>query len=239
MFTSILAIVTAVVGLAVIIAGVWGAVVLMTQKADTPVPLRYYAVVIATIGIGVGLLGWSATLKRCTQEPQQKKRKGRIRPVGLFGLVSSLSDPGGNATGVNLLMNELVAKQIDVLHEAVPSAAVIGFLVNPINPNTAPDTKDAQVATEGASDALGMSVSLRSRPNLRTAAIRRGVPKAAMSNRSKQRSYSITSSAMASNPGGIVRPSDLETLRLISSSNLADCTTGSSAGRAPPKILPL
>jgi len=65
-----------------------------------------------------------------------------------FGLVSSLSHPGGNATGVNLLMNELVAKQIDVLHEAVPSAAVIGFLVNPINPNTVPDTKDAQVAAE-------------------------------------------------------------------------------------------
>jgi putative ABC transport system substrate-binding protein len=65
-----------------------------------------------------------------------------------FDLVSSLSHPGGNATGVNLLMNELVAKQIDVLHEAVPSAALIGFLVNPINPNTVPDTKDAQVATE-------------------------------------------------------------------------------------------
>ena len=32
MFTTILAIVTAVVGLAVIIAGVWGAVVLITQK---------------------------------------------------------------------------------------------------------------------------------------------------------------------------------------------------------------
>jgi putative ABC transport system substrate-binding protein len=45
-------------------------------------------------------------------------------------------------------MNELVAKQIDVLHEAVPSAAVIGFLVNPINPNTASDTKDVQVAIE-------------------------------------------------------------------------------------------
>src|SRR5262245_25988041 len=51
--------------------------------------------------------------------------------------------------------------------------------------------------------------------------------------------HSITSSAMASNPGGKVSPSDLATLRLISSSNLADCTTGSSAGLAPPKILPL
>jgi hypothetical protein len=51
--------------------------------------------------------------------------------------------------------------------------------------------------------------------------------------------YSITSSAMARTPGGIVRPSDLATLRLISSSNFPDCTTGSSAGRAPLKILPL
>ena len=65
-----------------------------------------------------------------------------------FGLVSSLNHPGGNATGVNMLMNELVAKQIDVLHEAAPGAAVIGFLVNPINPNTVSDTKDAQSAAE-------------------------------------------------------------------------------------------
>jgi putative tryptophan/tyrosine transport system substrate-binding protein len=71
-----------------------------------------------------------------------------------FGLVSSVSHPSANATGVNFLMNELVAKQIDVLHEAVPKAAVIGFLVNPINPNTASDTKDAQIAIE----ALGLKL---------------------------------------------------------------------------------
>lgn len=71
-----------------------------------------------------------------------------------FGLVSSVSHPSANATGVNFLMNELVAKQIDVLHEAVPKAAVIGFLVNPINPNTASDTNDAQIAIE----ALGLKL---------------------------------------------------------------------------------
>jgi hypothetical protein len=52
-------------------------------------------------------------------------------------------------------------------------------------------------------------------------------------------SHSITSSAMATSPGGKVSPSELATLRLISSSNLADCTTGSSLGCAPRKILPL
>jgi hypothetical protein len=63
MITGILAIVTAFAGLAVIIAGVWGAVVLMAQKADTPVPLRYYAIVIELIGIGVALLGIAQALR--------------------------------------------------------------------------------------------------------------------------------------------------------------------------------
>jgi hypothetical protein len=61
--TSILAIVIAVVGIAVIIAGAWGAVVLIAQKADTTVPLRYYAIVIGTIGTGVGLLGIAQGLR--------------------------------------------------------------------------------------------------------------------------------------------------------------------------------
>ena len=60
---SILAIVIAVVGIAVIIAGAWGTVVLIAQKADTPVPLRYYAIVIGTIGTGVGLLGIAQGLR--------------------------------------------------------------------------------------------------------------------------------------------------------------------------------
>jgi hypothetical protein len=61
--TSILAIVIAVVGIAVIIAGAWGAVVLIVQKADTPVPLRYYAIVIGTMGTGFGLLGIAQGLR--------------------------------------------------------------------------------------------------------------------------------------------------------------------------------
>ncbi|HEY7246578.1 MAG TPA: hypothetical protein VH678_22120 [Xanthobacteraceae bacterium] len=63
MFTSILAIVTAFVGVAVIIAGVWGGVVLIANRAETPVPLRYYAIVIGTIGTGVGLIGIAQGLR--------------------------------------------------------------------------------------------------------------------------------------------------------------------------------
>ena len=49
--------------------------------------------------------------------------------------------------------------------------------------------------------------------------------------------YSITSSARASNVGGMVRPSALAVLRLIFISNFVGCSTGSSAGSAPLIIL--
>ena len=48
--------VIAVVGIAVIIAGAWGAVVLIAQKADTPVPLRHLAIVIGRIGTELACL---------------------------------------------------------------------------------------------------------------------------------------------------------------------------------------
>src|SRR5262245_1146291 len=49
--------------------------------------------------------------------------------------------------------------------------------------------------------------------------------------------YSITSSARASSDGGIVNPSALATLTLMTSSNLVDCSTGRSAGLDPFRIL--
>src|SRR5215475_2313043 len=50
--------------------------------------------------------------------------------------------------------------------------------------------------------------------------------------------HSITSSARASSDGGTVRPSTLAACALITSSNLVDCTTGSSAGFAPLRMRP-
>ncbi|MGH8734100.1 MAG: ABC transporter substrate-binding protein [Burkholderiales bacterium] len=76
-------------------------------------------------------------------------------PVEL-GLVASLNRPGGNVTGVSFLANSLLPKQFEVLHETVPKAASIGFLVNPINPNAAADTRDVQAAA----DALGRKLTV-------------------------------------------------------------------------------
>ena len=65
-----------------------------------------------------------------------------------FGLVTSLARPGGNATGVNFFTTTLGQKRLGLLHELVPKQAVIGFLMNPSNPNAARDTEDAQAAAE-------------------------------------------------------------------------------------------
>jgi putative ABC transport system substrate-binding protein len=47
------------------------------------------------------------------------------------GFVTSLSRPGGNMTGVVFTQTDLLAKQLGLLHELVPSAAVIAALLDP------------------------------------------------------------------------------------------------------------
>jgi putative ABC transport system substrate-binding protein len=69
-----------------------------------------------------------------------------------FGLVASLNRPGGNITGISFLVNLLTAKQFEWLHEMVPKVELFGFLVNPTNPNTESDTRNARAAA----DSLGL-----------------------------------------------------------------------------------
>ena len=49
------------------------------------------------------------------------------------GMVASLNRPGGNMTGVNQMAEELVTKELGLLHELVPKARVVGVLVDPNN----------------------------------------------------------------------------------------------------------
>ena len=51
------------------------------------------------------------------------------------GLVTSLNRPGGNVTGVSVLLREVQAKRLELLHELVPSANVVGLLAHPRSSN--------------------------------------------------------------------------------------------------------
>ena len=66
-------------------------------------------------------------------------------PVG-EGLVASLARPGGNLTGVSMLIDELTPKRLELLSELVPQAKVIALLVNPNNPATENVMRDVKEA---------------------------------------------------------------------------------------------
>jgi len=64
-------------------------------------------------------------------------------PVRL-GLVDGLDRPGGNVTGVSQLNNVIAPKRLELLHELVPKATVMAYLIDPANPNV--ETTDVQTA---------------------------------------------------------------------------------------------
>jgi len=74
-------------------------------------------------------------------------------PVQL-GLVASLNRPGGNITGVSFLVGTIASKRLELLRELIPTAALIGYLVNPGNPTSEIETRDAEVAAR----ALGLQL---------------------------------------------------------------------------------
>jgi len=77
-------------------------------------------------------------------------------PVQL-GVVASLARPGGNATGINLLTQEVTGKRLGLLHELVPNAARIAVLVNPAN---APVAKSALRDIPEAARVIGLQIQV-------------------------------------------------------------------------------
>jgi putative ABC transport system substrate-binding protein len=74
-------------------------------------------------------------------------------PEGV-GHVASLARPGGNITGLSVLLSEIVPKQLEIMKQALPHMKRIGVLVV----STAPSTRPALRAVEAAAQRLGVQV---------------------------------------------------------------------------------
>jgi putative tryptophan/tyrosine transport system substrate-binding protein len=68
-----------------------------------------------------------------------------------FGIVKSLSHPGGNVTGVTNFAEDLASKQIDIIRELLPKLARIGTIINVENPLHVPQWQETEAAAARAS----------------------------------------------------------------------------------------
>ncbi|MEA2941190.1 MAG: hypothetical protein QOD09_1719 [Bradyrhizobium sp.] len=62
------------------------------------------------------------------------------------GLVASLNRPGGNLTGLTSLNLELGLKRLELMHELVPAATILAFLVNPTSPSAETQLRNMEAA---------------------------------------------------------------------------------------------
>ena len=74
-------------------------------------------------------------------------------PIGL-GHVASLARPGGNITGLSMLLTELSVKELEILKEAVPQGFRFGVVWNPTTPSHVPAVR----SLESAGKTLGIEL---------------------------------------------------------------------------------
>ena len=73
-----------------------------------------------------------------------------------FGFVASFNRPGGNITGIWMVLAVLAQKRMQLIRELLPNAKLIALLVNPTSPVAEPQKRDAQAAA----DALGLKLNI-------------------------------------------------------------------------------
>ena len=76
------------------------------------------------------------------------------------GLAASLARPGGNLTGLSNVMEDLAAKDLELLRSAAPRARRMAILINPGNPSHAHELRGAQEAARALRTEL-LSVEVR------------------------------------------------------------------------------
>ena len=74
----------------------------------------------------------------------------RLRTGWVCGscLVATLNRPEANLTGISFLIGALMAKKLELLHELLPKATLIGVLANSNFPGSNEQLSDAQAAAE-------------------------------------------------------------------------------------------
>src|SRR6516162_4254595 len=63
-----------------------------------------------------------------------------------FGFVASFNKPGGTITGIWMVLTALAEKRLQLMHDLLPKAELIGLLVNPASPVAEPQIREAQAA---------------------------------------------------------------------------------------------
>src|SRR5262249_24572676 len=159
---------------------------------------------------------------------QRADRRGAVREgyVGgraheLRGVRAQAGEIAGSPANVDL---EIAALAPALAFQALPERADPGLYI-PVAPGEIIQHRDA-------TDTLSWLRACRDRPKKR-----RHCRRAGESQDERAALHSITSSARSRNGSGILRPSALAVLRLMTSSNLVGCSTGMSPGLAPRKIL--
>jgi putative tryptophan/tyrosine transport system substrate-binding protein len=75
-----------------------------------------------------------------------------------FGFVASFNKPGGNITGIWMVLTALAEKRLQLMHDLLPKAELIGLLINPTSPVAEPQKREAQAAAH----VLGVKLTILS-----------------------------------------------------------------------------
>jgi putative ABC transport system substrate-binding protein len=117
---------------------------------------------VVTLVVGLALTIWVAPLAAETQQTSKAYRIGHLSSLGapddpvMAVLISSLSRPGANVTGLSSMNAELDPKRLALLKEALPRLKQVGVLWSPVDPSGS----DVVRATETAARSLGVQLQV-------------------------------------------------------------------------------
>jgi putative tryptophan/tyrosine transport system substrate-binding protein len=83
------------------------------------------------------------------------------------GMVASLARPGGNVTGASNLGGDVTTKRLQLMHDLIPTASTVGFLMNPTNPINAVNLQAYLRSVQAAAASLGLDLHMLEASNER------------------------------------------------------------------------